>query len=48
MEKNYNFTRRKMFMPEYGRHIHEMVDYLKTIDDRTERTRQAHIVIDVM
>lgn len=37
-----------MFLPEYGRHIHEMVDYLKTIDDRTERTHQAHIVIDVM
>jgi hypothetical protein len=37
-----------MFLPEYGRHIHEMVDYLKTIDDRTERTRQAYIVIDVM
>ena len=37
-----------MFLPEYGRHIHEMVDYLKTIEDRTERTRQAHIVIDVM
>jgi hypothetical protein len=48
MEKNYNYTRRKMFLPEYGRHIHEMVDYLKTIPDRTERTRQAHIVIDVM
>jgi len=48
MEKNYNFTRRKVFLPEYGRHIHEMVDYLKTIRDRDERTRQAHIVIDVM
>ncbi len=48
MEKNYNHTRRKMFLPEYGRHIHEMVDYLKTIDDRDERTRQAYIVIDVM
>ena len=48
MEKNYNYTRRKMFLPEYGRHIHEMVDYLKTIDDRAERTRQAYIVIDVM
>ncbi len=48
MEKNYNYTRRKMFLPEYGRHIHEMVDYLQTIEDRTERTRQAHIVIDVM
>lgn len=48
MEKNYNHTRRKMFLPEYGRHIHEMVDYLSTIEDRTERTRQAYIVIDVM
>jgi hypothetical protein len=48
MEKNYNYTRSKMHLPEYGRHIHEMIDYLKTIDDRTERTRQAHIVIDVM
>jgi hypothetical protein len=48
MEKNYNYTRSKMFLPEYGRHIHEMIDYLKTIDDRTERTRQAYIVIDVM
>ncbi len=37
-----------MFLPEYGRHIHEMVDYLSTIEDRTERTKQAHIVIDVM
>jgi hypothetical protein len=48
MEKNYNYTRRKMFLPEYGRHIHEMIDYLGTIEDREERTRQAHIVIDVM
>jgi hypothetical protein len=48
MEKNYNYTRRKMFLPEYGRHIHEMIDYLGTIEDRDERTRQAYIVIDVM
>jgi hypothetical protein len=48
MEKNYNYTRKKMFLPEYGRHIHEMVDYLQTINDRAERTRQAYIVIDVM
>ena len=37
-----------MFLPEYGRHIHEMIDYLGTIEDRDERTRQAYIVIDVM
>ncbi len=48
MEKNYNYTRRKLYLPEYGRHIQEMVDYLRTIEDRDERTRQAYIVIDVM
>ncbi len=48
MEKNYNYTRRRVYLPEYGRHIHEMIDYLGTIEDRAERTRQAQIVIDVM
>ena len=44
MKKNYNYTRRKLFLPEYGRHIHEMVDSLLAIDDRAERTRQAKAV----
>lgn len=48
MRKNYNFTRRKLYLPEYGRHIHEMVDSLLEIEDRRERTRQAKAVIAVM
>ncbi len=48
MRKNYNYTRRKLYLPEYGRHIHEMVDSLLQIEDRTERTRQAKAVIAVM
>ena len=48
MKKNYNFTRRKLYLPEYGRHIHEMVDWLLEIEDRHERTRQAKAVIAVM
>lgn len=48
MRKNYNYTRRKLFLPEYGRHIHEMVDSLLEIEDRQERTRQAKAVIAVM
>lgn len=48
MRKNYNFTRRKLYLPEYGRHIHEMVDSLLEIEDRHERTRQAKAVIAVM
>lgn len=48
MKKNYNYTRRKLFLPEYGRHIHEMVDSLLLIEDRRERNRQARAVIAVM
>ncbi len=48
MKKNYNYTRRKLFLPEYGRHIHEMIDSLQLIEDRYERNRQARAVIAVM
>jgi hypothetical protein len=48
MRKNYNFTRSKLYLPEYGRHIHKMVDSLLLIEDRNERTRQAKAVIAVM
>ena len=48
MKKNYNYERKKLQLPEYGRHIHEMVDYLSTIEDRDERNRQATAVIGVM
>ena len=48
MKKNYNYTRRKLYLPEYGRHIHEMIDSLMQIEDRYERNRQARAVIAVM
>ena len=48
MKHNYNYTRRKLYLPEYGRHIHKMVDSLLLIEDRAERTRQAKGVIAVM
>ncbi len=48
MRKNYNYTRRKLYLPEYGRHIHEMIDSLMLIEDRRERNRQARAVIAVM
>ena len=48
MKKNYNYTRPKLYLPEYGRHIQEMVDSLVEIEDREERTRQAKAVIAVM
>ncbi len=48
MKKNYNYTRRKLYLPEYGRHIQEMIDSLSQIGDRRERNRQARAVIAVM
>ncbi len=48
MGKNYNFERKKLMLPEYGRHIHQMVDYLCTIEDRAVRNEQARIVVEVM
>ena len=35
-------------MPEYGRSIHKMVDWVRTIPDRDERNRQIRAVISVM
>ncbi len=48
MNKNYNYLRRRLMIPEYGRHIQEMIDSLLEIEDREERTRQAKAVIAVM
>lgn len=44
----YNTQRKKLLLPEYGRNIQKMVDYLLTIENREERTKAAKTVIDVM
>jgi hypothetical protein len=45
---DYNTNRPKLILPEYGRNIHKMVNFLKTIEDRDERNKQANVVIGVM
>ncbi len=35
-------------MPEYGRNIQNMVEYLMTIEDREKRNKHAQTIIDVM
>ena len=37
----YNTTRSKLLMPEYGRNVQKMIEYLVTVDDREKRLRQA-------
>ena len=35
--RDYNSQRKKLILPEYGRHIQKMVDYVSTIEDPEER-----------
>ena len=44
----YNTQRKPLVLPAYGRYVQQMVDYLLTIDNREERTRQARLVLRVM
>ena len=45
---DYNTQKKKLKLPEYGRNIQTMVDYLLTVEDKEKRTEQAYAVIDVM
>ena len=44
----YNTERVTLHIPEYGRNVQKMVDYLKTIEDRDKRNEQARAIIKVM
>ncbi|MEA3448794.1 MAG: DUF4290 domain-containing protein [Bacteroidota bacterium] len=44
----YNTQRPDLVLPEYGRHVHKMVDYLKTIHDMDLRNQMAKTLIEIM
>ena len=44
----YNTERVRLYIPEYGRNVQKMVEYIKTIEDREKRNEQARAVIKVM
>lgn len=44
----YNTSLPHLIIPEYGRHVQNMVAYLMTIEDREERNRQAQNVIEII
>ena len=48
MSFDYNSNRKQLVLPEYGRNIQKMVDYIKTIEDRDERNRLAGAIISIM
>ncbi len=45
---DYNTQRKKLVLPEYGRHIQQMVDYIVGVEDSEERNRLAKSLIAVM
>ncbi len=48
MDYDYNSSREKLILPEYGRNIQKMVNHIKTIEDREERNKAARTIIGVM
>ncbi|MGB2086253.1 MAG: DUF4290 domain-containing protein [Flavobacteriaceae bacterium] len=44
----YNSERTPLIIPEYGRHMHIMVDQLIATEDRDERNKKAKAIIGVM
>jgi hypothetical protein len=47
-DNHYNTQRKQLLLPEYGRHIHEMVIYIKGLPDREERNRLAKSLVNIM
>jgi hypothetical protein len=46
--KDYNTSRKKLALPEYGRNVHNMVDLILDMEDRDRRNLAALAIIDVM
>jgi len=44
----YNTSRSQLLMPEYGRNVQRMIEYLTTIEDREKRLRNAEFIIELM
>ncbi|MBP5984229.1 MAG: DUF4290 domain-containing protein [Fluviicola sp.] len=44
----YNTTRPKLLLPEYGRNVQEMIAHAMTIADRDERNKATRAIIEVM
>lgn len=44
----YNSQRTKLNIPEYGRHIQNMIEYAKTIEDAGARQKAADAIIELM
>ncbi|MCC9042968.1 DUF4290 domain-containing protein [Myroides sp. M-43] len=44
----YNSLRKPLIIPEYGRHLQNLIDHIQNIEDREERNKGARYAISVM
>lgn len=44
----YNSTRNKLIIPEYGRNIQKMIEYVITVEDKDKRTKLAEAIVNIM
>lgn len=45
---DYNTTRNKLKISEYGRNVQKLVNLCKTIEDREKRTKFAKVIVTIM
>lgn len=48
LQMEYNTSRNKMVIPEYGRHIQKLIEHASTVEDTEERNIMAKAIVDVM
>jgi hypothetical protein len=48
MSYDYNSCRPRLILPEYGRNIQKMVDFILSVEDRDERNRLSQAIINIM
>ena len=44
----YNTQKKKLIIPEYGRHIHQMIDQAVALKDKEKRDKMAKAIIGIM
>ncbi|MBW3544931.1 MAG: DUF4290 domain-containing protein, partial [Bacteroidetes bacterium] len=45
---SYNAKRPNIILKDYGRNIQKMVEWIKTIEDRVQRSRYAYTLVEMM
>ncbi len=47
-ELEYNSDRPTLSIPEYGRHVHKLIDHCMSLEDKEERNKLANAIVEVM